>query len=63
LLQDFERRWPAPRLDGEIALPGGDFVCWREFSARPAKILVKGADRVSLRPIEDIDALLSARAA
>jgi phosphoribosyl-dephospho-CoA transferase len=63
LLQNFESRWPAPRLDGEIALPGGDFVSWREFAARPKKILVKGADNVSLRPIDDIDALLSARAA
>jgi malonate decarboxylase holo-[acyl-carrier-protein] synthase len=63
LLQNFESRWPAPRLDGEVALPGGDFVSWREFAARPKKILVKGADHVSLRPIDDIDALLSARAA
>jgi phosphoribosyl-dephospho-CoA transferase len=62
LLQNFESRWPAPRLDGEIALPGGNFVSWREFAARPNRILVKGADNVSLRPIEDIDALLSARA-
>jgi len=63
MLQNFESRWPAPRLDGEIVLPGGDFVAWREFSMRPNKILVKGAGNVSLRPIEDIDALLSARAA
>ncbi len=63
LLQDFESRWPEPRLDGEIALPGGDFVAWREFSARPKKIMVKGAVNVSLRAIEDVDALLSARAA
>lgn len=63
LLQDFESRWPAPRLDGEIALPGGVFVSWREFAARPKKILVKGSESVCLRPIEDIDALLSARAA
>jgi phosphoribosyl-dephospho-CoA transferase len=63
LLQNFESRCPAPRLDGEIALPGGDFVAWREFAARPKKILVQGADHVSLRPIDDIDALLSARAA
>ncbi|WP_296706165.1 malonate decarboxylase holo-[acyl-carrier-protein] synthase [Rhodoblastus sp.] len=63
LLQDFERRQLAPRLDGEIALPGGNFVSWREFAARPKKILVKGADNISLRPIEDIDALFSARAA
>jgi phosphoribosyl-dephospho-CoA transferase len=67
LLQNFEKRWPAPRLDGEIALPGGDFVgdfvSWREFAARPQKIMVKGADGVSLRAIEDIDALFAARAA
>lgn len=63
MLQDFETRWPAPRLDGEIVLPGGDFVAWREFAARPKKILVKGVDNVSLRPFDDIDALLSARAA
>jgi phosphoribosyl-dephospho-CoA transferase len=63
LLRDFERRWPAPRLDGEIALPGGEFVAWREFAARPKKILVKGGDRVSLRPIDEVDALLCARAA
>jgi phosphoribosyl-dephospho-CoA transferase len=74
-LQNFESRWPAPRLDGEIALPAGgfvsgvdfisrvDFVSWREFAARPKKILVKGADHVCLRPIEQIDALLAARAA
>ena len=63
LLRKFESRWPAPRLDGEIALPGGAFVSWREFAARPSKILVKDADHVSLRPIEHIDALLAARAA
>ena len=62
-LQNFESRWPAPRLDGEIALPGGDFISWREYAARPKKILVKGADYVCLRPIEQIDALLAARAA
>lgn len=62
-LQNFETRWPAPRLDGEIVLPGGEFVSWREFSARPKKILVKGANHVALRPIGEIDALLTARAA
>jgi phosphoribosyl-dephospho-CoA transferase len=63
LLQECEGRWPAPRLDGEIALPGGEFVSWREFAARPNRILVKGARRVSLRPIEDVDLTLAARAA
>jgi hypothetical protein len=38
-------------------------VSWREYAARPAKILVKGFDHVSLRPIRDIDDLLRARAA
>lgn len=63
LLQNFQTRWPAPRLDGEIALRGGDFTSWREFAARPKRVLVKGAETVRLHPIEDIDALLSARAA
>jgi phosphoribosyl-dephospho-CoA transferase len=63
VLQHFERRWPAPRLDGEIALAGGDFMSWREYAARPAKVLFKGADHVSLRPFGDIDDLLRARAA
>jgi phosphoribosyl-dephospho-CoA transferase len=63
LLKKFESRWPEPRLDGEIALPGGDFVSWREFAARPNKILVKGAQHVSLRPIEDVDLTLAARTA
>jgi len=62
LLQDFERRWPAPRLDGEIALRNGEFVSWREFAARPRKILVKGPS-IGLRPIHEIDSLLVARAA
>jgi phosphoribosyl-dephospho-CoA transferase len=62
LLRDFERRWPAPRLDGEIALRNGDFLSWREFAARPKRILVKGAQSVGLRAIGEIDSLL-ARAA
>jgi phosphoribosyl-dephospho-CoA transferase len=63
LLAGFMDRFLAPRLDGEIALTGGDFISWREYAARPNKILVKGASHVSLRPIEEIDLLLSARAA
>lgn len=61
-LQKFENRFAAPRVDGEIALPGGNFVSWREFAAGPKRILVKGAEAVRLRPIEEIDALLSAGA-
>lgn len=62
-LTRFERSWPAPRIDGEIALPDGDFVSWREYSARPRKILAKGDVGVRLRAIEDIDALFSASVA
>jgi phosphoribosyl-dephospho-CoA transferase len=63
LLRDFESRWPAPRLDGEIALRNGEFMSWREFAARPRKILVKGGESIGLRPIDEIDDLLVARAA
>jgi phosphoribosyl-dephospho-CoA transferase len=62
-LDAFATVHPAPRLDGEIALAGGDFVSWREYAARPSKILVKGAAGVSLRRIGDVDLLLAARAA
>ncbi len=62
-LEGFAERHAAPRLDGEIALPGGDFISWREYAARPRLILVKGASNASLRAIEDIDRLLAARAA
>ncbi|TCO83023.1 phosphoribosyl-dephospho-CoA transferase [Plasticicumulans lactativorans] len=38
-----------PRLDGEVLLPDGDAVAWRELAARPARVLVKGPDRVGFR--------------
>jgi malonate decarboxylase holo-[acyl-carrier-protein] synthase len=60
---DFGARHPAPRLDGGIALPGGEFVSCREYAARPKRILIKGAGGVSLRPIGDVDVMLVRRAA
>jgi phosphoribosyl-dephospho-CoA transferase len=38
----------APRLDGEILLPGDRGVAWRELAARPQRVLVKSADGVAL---------------
>lgn len=38
----------APRLDGEVLLPGGAAVAWRELAGRPARLLVKGATEVGL---------------
>jgi phosphoribosyl-dephospho-CoA transferase len=37
-----------PRLDGELVLPGGRGVAWRELAARPARILVKSSEAVEL---------------
>lgn len=40
----------APRLDGEIILPGGWGVAWRELAARPNAVLLKGGEDAVLRP-------------
>src|SRR3954452_5956112 len=32
-----------PRLDGELILPEGRAVAWREFARRPDELLIKGA--------------------
>jgi phosphoribosyl-dephospho-CoA transferase len=69
------RRWPAvedllaalerlgdpggPRLDGEIMLPDGGAVAWRELAARPSKLLVKGPMDVTLRDRAAVAALFS----
>jgi phosphoribosyl-dephospho-CoA transferase len=62
-LGEFESRFASPRLDGEIVLPDGDFVAWREYSMRPSRILAKGARSLRLRPFEEISRLFPARAA
>jgi phosphoribosyl-dephospho-CoA transferase len=56
-LEDFSNRHPTPRLDGEIILPDGDAVAWRELWQAPAKILTKGAGEVRLRALADVRAL------
>lgn len=40
----------APRLDGEILLPGGRGVAWRELARAPARVLVKSAEAAAIAP-------------
>jgi phosphoribosyl-dephospho-CoA transferase len=42
------------RLDGEVLLHGGRAVAWRELARRPARVLVKSLDGVSLLPVVDV---------
>lgn len=37
------------RADGELLLPDGGGVAWRELASRPARVLVKHQDHVSLQ--------------
>ena len=56
-------RFPAPSLDGEVILPDGGGVAWRELAMRPEKLLVKSLDRVELRPFATLAGLFAKRAA
>lgn len=38
------------RPDGELLLPDGDGIAWRELAGAPDRVLVKHRDRVSLAP-------------
>ncbi|NYZ12546.1 malonate decarboxylase holo-[acyl-carrier-protein] synthase [Azospirillum sp. RWY-5-1] len=42
--------WADPRLDGELELPGGDGVAWRELLTDAPRLLVKGGTDATLRP-------------
>ena len=49
------QRWQARndlRVDGEVLLPGNLAVAWREWAARPPRVLVKGESAVALWPLE-----------
>ena len=46
-----------PRLDGEVLLPDGGAVAWRELAARPARLMVKGPRDVALRDRAAVAAL------
>ena len=53
----------APRLDGELILPGGAAVAWREFARRPEELLIKGAGGPALCARASIEALFERAAA
>lgn len=44
----------APRLDGEVLLPGGRAVAWRELAAAPRRILVKSRSAVAIAPTSEV---------
>lgn len=47
-----------PRLDGELTLPDGSGVAWREISGGAARVLVKGGASVALMTHGEIRALV-----
>lgn len=53
----------APRLDGEIVLPGGWGASWRELAARPNAVLLKGPQAVVLRPYAQLAEMYKGREA
>ncbi len=57
VLERFQRQHHAPRLDGEIVLPDGDAIAWREISNHPVKVLAKGANGVRLRQMDSVRSL------
>jgi phosphoribosyl-dephospho-CoA transferase len=47
------------RADGEVLLPGGEAVCWRELANESARILFKSGSSVALRARADFLAALA----
>jgi len=45
------------RLDGEVLLPDGGAVAWRELASRPHRLLIKGPRGAGLRGWKEIPAL------
>lgn len=46
----------APRIDGEIVLPSGEGIAWRELAARPRELLARSLGGVRLLAPADVDA-------
>jgi phosphoribosyl-dephospho-CoA transferase len=42
------------RADGEIVMPNGDAVCWRELAGDSRRLLVKSASAVALHPQKEV---------
>jgi phosphoribosyl-dephospho-CoA transferase len=47
------------RADGEVVLPGGDAVCWRELASQCTRVLVKSHASIVLRTRSDCLAALA----
>ena len=54
VLERFERQHHVPRADGEIVLPDGDAIAWREISNHPPKVLAKGMKSARLRDMDSV---------
>jgi len=63
LVQALSADASAPWLDGELILPGGAAVAWREFARRPEELLIKGAGGPALCTRASIEALFARAAA
>lgn len=61
VLECFERQHQAPRPDGEIVLPDGDAIAWREISNHPPKVLAKGMNRARLRDMDSVRSVFEDR--
>lgn len=44
----------SPRLDGEVLLPGGGAVSWRELASGAARVLVKRSAGAALAPVAEV---------
>jgi phosphoribosyl-dephospho-CoA transferase len=53
VLLDWEQRFGL-RADGEIELPDGTGIAWRELAAKPRKVLVKATTGVALTPLAEL---------
>jgi phosphoribosyl-dephospho-CoA transferase len=60
VLERFERQHHAPRPDGEIVLPDGDAIAWREISNHPPKVLAKGMNSAGLRDMDSVRSVFEA---
>lgn len=60
ILAAWENRWGI-RADGEILLPDGDGMSWREWVQRPRAVLLKNIDGVTMAPVADVLNVLQSR--
>jgi phosphoribosyl-dephospho-CoA transferase len=59
-LEAVSRRHSVVRLDGEVLLPDGGAVSWRELALEPERIWVNGPRGASPRTLRELRALFPA---